>query len=239
MRGGTGCRLLAGPELRQRQVGNDAAGAGRILVDHHLVHVAQHLLHGVEVEPLGRDVLGLGPLLVDLIEALGVAARAGDDLGLVGLAALDDRFGLALGPRQHLVAIGVGLVDALLLVGTRRLDVAEGRDHLLRRVDAQQLDVGDAHAQPIFVEDALQQLLGVLLDAAAALGLGILQVRPADDLAHGGLGAGAHVLFRITHVEGVLEDVLDLPQHGELDVDDVLVAGQHQVLGRGRTGPRV
>ena len=95
----------------------------------------------------------------------------------------------------------------------------------------------DPHAQGVLVEHALQQVLGVLFDAATAFGLGILQVRLADDLAHGRFGAVTNVLLGIAHVEGVLEHVLDLPQHGVLDVDDVLVAGQHQVLGRTRARP--
>ena len=60
------------------------------------------------------------------------------------------------------------------------------------------------HAQAVFVEDALQQVLGVLLDAGAALGLGILQVRLADHLAHRGLGGGAHRILAVAHGEGVL-----------------------------------
>src|SRR6185437_9940621 len=98
-------------------------------------------------------------------------------LGLVGFGALDDRLGLALGPRQDLVAVGIGLVDALFPVGTGGLHVAEGADDFLRRIDPQELHLGDADAQAVIVEDALQQVLGVLFDAAAALGQRKLQVR--------------------------------------------------------------
>ncbi len=43
---------------------------------------------------------------------------------------------------------------------------------------------------------------------------------------------GLHGAVRIFHVEDVFAGVVDLPEDGEIDVDDVLVAGQHQALFR-------
>ena len=53
-------------------------------------------------------------------------------------------------------------------------------------------------------------------------------------LAHGAFGDGLHRAFRLLDVEQIIPHAvrLDLPQHGEIDVDDVLVAGQHEALFR-------
>ena len=57
--------------------------------------------------------------------------------------------------------------------------------------------------------------------------------RPID-LAHGAFGHRLHGAFGILDVEQIVADAarLDLPQHREIDVDDVLVAGQHQAFLR-------
>ena len=55
--------------------GNDAGA--RLVVDDHLVGVAQHLLHGLDEDALAGDVGRLLVLLVDLDEAVGLAAWPG------------------------------------------------------------------------------------------------------------------------------------------------------------------
>ena len=52
----------------------------------------------------------------------------------------------------------------------------------------------------------------------------------ADDLAHGALGHLLHGDLGVLDVEEVLLRVLDAPEDDEIDVDDVLVAGQHQAF---------
>ena len=56
----------------------------------------------------------------------------------------------------------------------------------------------------------------------------------ADHLAHGAFGHRLHRAFGILDVEQIFADAvrLDPPQHREIDVDDVLVAGEHQALLR-------
>ena len=83
---------------------------------------------------------------------------------------------------------------------------------------------------PIVVENVLHQLLHGLLGLLACLGEDRLNVVLADDLAHGALG---HLLdrdLRVLDVEEVVLRVLDAPEHDEIDIDDVLVAGQHQAF---------
>ena len=57
----------------------------------------------------------------------------------------------------------------------------------------------------------------------------------ADHLAHGAFRHRLHGAFRVLDVEQVLADACPasiLPQHREIDVDDILVAGQHQAFFR-------
>ena len=56
----------------------------------------------------------------------------------------------------------------------------------------------------------------------------------ADHLAHGAFGHRLHRAFGVLDVEQVVADAvrLDPPQHREVDIDDVLVAGEHQALFR-------
>ena len=99
-----------------------------------------------------------------------------------------------------------------------------------RRVDLLQLHLVDADAGAVAVEHVLHQLLHGLLGLLARLGQDRLDVGLADDLAHGALGHFLHGDLGVLDVEEVLLRVLDAPVDDEIDVDDVLVAGQHQAL---------
>ena len=119
-----------------------------------------------------------------------------------------------------------------LLVGPGRLHVAESLDDRAWRVYALHLDLGDLDAGAIVIEDLLQESGAPRLDLGAALGTGKFEGSLADDLAHRRLGGVLHGLLGIADVEEILAGVLDQPEHHELDVDDVLVAGQHQAFRR-------
>ena len=80
------------------------------------------------------------------------------------------------------------------------------------------------------VEHFLHQLLHALLGLLARLGQDRLDVVLADDLAHGALGHLFHGGLGVLDIEQVLLRVLDAPEDDEIDVDDVLVAGQHQAF---------
>src|SRR6266852_9407182 len=100
------------------------------------------------------------------------------------------------------------------------------------RIDLLQLDLGDLNAGPVMVEGALHQVLNPALDRLPGAGQDRLNLRTADHLAHGALGHRLHRAFRILDIEQIFADParLDQPEHRELDVDDVLVPGEHQAL---------
>ena len=201
-----------------------------LAVDDDLVGAAQHALHGLEVHALARDLGRLLVFVVDLEEARRLAGGLGHGLLLVGSGALQDALGLAARLRHDAVGVGEGLVLQPLLVGARGLHVAEGVDHLRRRIDLLQLHLIDADAGAIGVEHVLHQLLHGLLGLLARLRQDRLDVGLADDLAHGALGHFLHRDLGVLDVEEVLLRVLDAPEDDEVDVDDVLVAGQHQAF---------
>ena len=123
-----------------------------------------------------------------------------------------------------------GLVDQSFLVLTRALHVDEGVVDRARRLDGQELHAAHLDARAVAVEQSLQPLERALFDLLTSFGQGRLDRRLADHLAHHGFGRDLHGRFRIADVEQVHAGVLDAPEHREMDVDDVLVAGQHQAF---------
>ena len=141
---------------------------------------------------------------------------------------------LAARLRHHAVGVSLRLVDRAIEIDARGLHVAEGVDHLRRRIDLLQLHLLDHDAGAVMVERLLHQFLHRRLDGLARAGEDRLNVGAADHLAHGAFGHRLHRAFRILDVEQIVADAgrLDLPQHREIDVDDVLVAGEHQAFLR-------
>ena len=88
----------------------------------------------------------------------------------------------------------------------------------------------------VAVEDLLNQPLRLGRHRAAAFGEHEVHPRPADDLAHRTLRRLAQCDFRLAVLEeescGILHPIL----HRELEVDDVLVLGQHERLAGNRGG---
>ena len=136
--------------------------------------------------------------------------------------------------RHHAIGVGLRLVLQALEIRARRLHVAEGVDDLGRRVDFLQLDLLHQDAGAVVVERLLHQLLHRRLDVLPRAGQDRLDIRVPDHLAHGAFGHRLHGAFGILDVEQIIADAvrLDLPQHREIDIDDVLVAGQHQAFFR-------
>ena len=101
------------------------------------------------IDALAGHIGRLLVFLVDLQEARRLALGLGDRLLLVALGALQNALGLAARLRHDLLGVGKCLVLQALLVGARSLHVAEGIDHLCRRVDLLQLHLVDADAGTI------------------------------------------------------------------------------------------
>ena len=109
--------------------------------------VRQHLLEGLEVQPLASHLGSAAVLLQDAQEALAVAAGQQDPLLAEGGRALDDLSCLASRPRQDVLAVGLSLVDRPLAVLARPDDLVEGVSDLVGRVGDLESNVGDEDAR--------------------------------------------------------------------------------------------
>src|SRR5262249_24209410 len=203
-------------------------------IDDGLVGAAEHALHGFEINPLPRHVGRLLVLVVDLAEARGLALGFGDGLFAIGFGVLEDLGGAAARFRHDAIGIGLRFVLGALEIGTRRLDVAEGVDHLRRRIDLFELDLLHQDAGAVIAERLLHAFLYRGLDGLPRAGEDALNIGAPDHRAHRAFADGLDRGFRRLHVEKIVADMvrLDLPQHREIDADDVLVAGEHQGLFR-------
>jgi hypothetical protein len=124
------------------------------------------------------------------------------------------------------------LVLQTLLVGTRRLHVAEGIDHLGGRIDFLQPHLIDAHAGPVDVEYTLHQLVYGLLGFLACTRQEWLDIGLADHLAHGTLSHVLHGDVGVVNIEQIQLRILDAPEDHEIDVDNVFISRQHQAFVR-------
>src|ERR1700730_7017211 len=223
----TASRLAAAPG-RQRQIGEHTGSAFGGFVDDHLMAVPQHLFHGFEVEPFEGDVPRCSKGAIDRVEAIGIALGTGGNFLAISFSLLFDSRGVAARPRDDVVAVRLGFVAQPLAVGERALDVAEGVDDRAWRIDPQQLQLSDLDPRVVGVEDPLQQGMRVGFDFTAPLRQRLGDRRLADHFAHGTLGRGFHRRVRSPDTEEIGLGVLDYPKDGEVDIDDVLVTGQHQ-----------
>ena len=151
-------RRMRGAEVRQRQVGHDARG-GRRLVQDDLVGVLEHALHRLDIKTPRRHILRRLVGFVDGEEARGVALRLQHHPLLVGLRFLHDARRVAAGDRDHVVAIGLGLVDQAIEIDLGALDVAEGGVDLVGGRGLLQHEVDDLDAAAVAVENVLHQVL--------------------------------------------------------------------------------
>jgi hypothetical protein len=147
-------------------------------------------------------------LFIDLVEGGGFALRGGQ---------------LLLRPALRLVHVAL----RLLLRGKHFLECI---DHFGRRIDLGDFHALDLHARAIGIEHALHLVAHVLLDRGAAGAHGIVEAHFGNRRAHCGFGHFAHGLVRIGELVGVELEILDVPAHQVIEIDQVLVAGEHQPL---------
>ena len=192
----------------------------------------QDVLHGIQIHPLQRDVLGSLIGFQHRVELLRLAGgqRHGRLLGT--LAFVYNASGVAAGARHDVVGIGLRLVAHALGVGIGALHVAEALDHRVRRIDPLQLHLGDLDAGAVLVQDLLGLVVHVGFDLGAQLGQRRLDRGAADYLADRAFRHRLNQVVRVAGIEQIGLGVADLPEHRQVDVDDVLVAGQHQAFGR-------
>jgi hypothetical protein len=206
--------------------------AALLVIDEHLGGAGHDLLHGVLIQPFAGDLGRLGVFHQDLLEAGGVALGLGDHALLVAVGLLEQAGGDTARLGNHVVGVGLAFVlEAFpVLAGLHR--VVEGGLHLFRGLGVLHVELADVDAGLVAIQDVLHQLGGAGGDIGAALVEHVVHLALADDLAHGGLGRLLDGLVRIPVGEEVVFRILQGVLHGELQVDDVFVVGQHERLGQ-------
>ena len=194
--------------------------------------LGQQLRHRLEVDALARHRRRLAVLLVERLEALGVALGVVDALERVALGRAHGLLGLALGPRHRLVVVGPGVVDGALLLLDGLVHLVEGGLHRVGRVHVLEHELLDLDADPVEVAQPLQLLLGLQGDRLAADGDDLVHAVVAHHLAHGRLRHVAEGLGHVAHVEEELARVLDAVLDDPLDHRHVQVAGEHHAPRR-------
>ena len=160
------------------------------------------------------------------------------DLRLVSFALLADAFGLSAGAREDVFGVSLSLVAGPLLIRAGALDVVEGIDDRERRLDALELHLGDLDAGVLVVEQFLQQGPRLVGDLLALVRHRRLDRRAADDVAERALGRNSDRQRRVVDPEQEFARVADLPEHGAVRLDDVLVSGEHLAGAAGRACAR-
>ena len=197
-------------------------------VDQHLVGAFKNAFHRLDIKTACRDFLRNLVGLIDRVETRGIALGLQHDLGAIGLRFLRQARRITMGARHHVITIGFGFVDQTLQIDLRTLHIAERVDDLARRIDFLQLDLGDLDAGAVGIENALQQLLRIDFDLAAAFGERAGDFGAADDFAHRAFRRRLYRLCRVADVEDEGPRILHQPEDGEIDIDDVFIAGEHQ-----------
>ena len=131
---------------------------------------------------------------------------------------------------HHLLGVCGRLVNELLLIFLGFLDVVEGFLHLYWWRTAVDVHLGHINTSAIAAQIALQTLLHFYRDRLSTIG---------DDFVHGGrtrhmtqrtLCCLSETVSRLTHINEEIGGAIDNPLHGETDINDVFVFGQHQRL---------
>src|SRR6185503_15102859 len=173
---------------------------------------------------------GLRILGEHLLEARRLALGIGDHALLVALGLLLQARRRAARARHHIVRIGLALVLLAFAVLAGLDRVVERGLYLLGRLRVLDRDRAHRNAGAVAIVDLLHEIPRLVGD----VDLGLVQDRVhavlADHLAHRGLGDLHRRLVGTPDVEGEVARVLDQVLHRELQVDDVLVVGEHQRL---------
>jgi hypothetical protein len=186
-------------------------------VGHDLGRALQHLLHGLEVQALARDLRRRLVLRRDQRVALRLAVglRHHRGLGALGLGA--DARGLAARLGHDLAGVGLGLVLDALLVLARDHDVVERLLHVLRRAQVLEVELGDGDPGAVAIHGLAQELARVDGEVGALAGQYRVHVGAADHLAHGAVGRLLERLLGLAHAEqelvGIGDRVLDVEVH--------------------------
>ena len=198
-------------------------------------------LHRIQIHPAQGDVLRLLIGREHDVEPLRLARRLGDRRQLCALRLGEDARGVAPGTGDDIVVIRLSLVAHALGVGIGTLHISKAFHHGRRRIDFLQLNLGDLDPHIVAIEDFLRLMHHVVFDLRAQLGQRRLDRCAANDLSHRAFRDAKDQVVRTTGIEQELRCLIgaNAPEYSDIDVDDVLVAGQHEAFRQDVASGRV
>ncbi len=186
------------------------------------------MLHRLDIHPVAHHLRCLVVFGQHLLEAARLAFGIGQHALAVALRLFLQARGGAARLRHHVVEVRLAFALLPLQVLLRLDRVIECGLHLFRRLGVLHGHAADGNAGLVAIENVLYLLLRRARHLLAPLVQHEVHLARSDHLAKRGLGRLQYGLIRLLVVEQVSERVLQRVLHGELDVDDVLVIGEHQ-----------
>ena len=150
----------------------------------------------------------------------------------IGFRLLLDTSGLTAGFRHNFGRVSFCLVARTVLILARGLYVTERVNHLCWRINLLQLHETNLDTRAISVQRILHQLPNIGFNRATLGRQNRLNITLADNFAHRAFGHRFNRGFRFLNIEhkvGGLGGVY-LPLYREINIDDILVARQHQAF---------
>jgi hypothetical protein len=216
--------------IREGQIGHDTIRV--LIVYDDLVRLREDIFDRLDDQPLPGHVLGPGIFLVDTQESLRFALCFGNYPRLVTFGVFDNLGRFTARGTKSLIAILLRFADQPILILLGALHLFKRVDDLRWRIGPFELHAGDAYAGGVTVEGVLYEKLNLLLRRLPAAGADFVSRRAAGHFTHGTFRDNTDELFGRADVEEIILRIPHFPQHGKLDVDDVLVARECEALLR-------
>ena len=139
--------------------------------------------------------------------------------------------GLSTCLRDDRVTVTLGFVDHPFFIFPGTDNVLESGRDLLRGVYILKLNGHNLQAGSIFIKKCLNLLLGHNLNFCLAGGQRFINIFATGDSANDCLCSIANQFMRPSHIEQECNRIHDPVLNNEIDINNILVAGQHKGFG--------
>ena len=168
----------------------------------------------------------------NLNETISFTGCVSDHTVAIGLCILQNLLRFTTGTRNDVVRVTISFLDETLSILTGIDHVNKVRANRGRCEGFLDLDVFNLNACAIIREEFLQLIPHNGRDFTTSRCQDGIKCRLTDNFPHDTFSCGFHQRRAIIDIENEILRVFTVivPEHAELNVDDVLVAGQHQAF---------
>ena len=196
----------------------------------HLLGVAVHVAHRVNIDTIARDLRSLFILFKHFAESFCIASCGLNHTSLVGFGLLIKTRSHTSRYRHHGIGVRLTFIDLTFAILPRLNGVIEGSLHLLRGLSVL---YGNAHylnSRLITVQHRLHGHLNGRRNFLLAFKKHRVHGLAANHFTHSRFGGVKHAAVRVATAEKIILGGmrLDAVLHVEHDVNDVFVVGEHQ-----------